>query len=110
MVSDSSWLSLTEAAKALPPIGGKRIHPSSLWRWCRRGVRGLKLRYARFGGRIAVQLSDIETFALDLAKLDAEHGPRLRNDKPATPRGRSEKQRAADVAAARAKLAEAGIA
>ena len=32
-------LSLPEACAALPRIAGKRPHTSTLWRWCKKGVR-----------------------------------------------------------------------
>lgn len=44
--------SLTDAARALPAIDGKRPHPSTIWRWCRRGIRDIRLEHVRLGHRV----------------------------------------------------------
>ncbi len=46
-------MSLTEATKVLPKVNGKRPAISTLWRWCRRGLRGVHLEYVRVGRNIA---------------------------------------------------------
>lgn len=45
-IQTESLLSLTEATKALPRVNGKRPSISTLWRWCRRGLRGVRLPVA----------------------------------------------------------------
>ena len=35
MLLDEKILTFTEASAQLPRLNGKRIHPSSLWRWAR---------------------------------------------------------------------------
>lgn len=40
---DEGLISLTEAAKLLPPVRGKRVSTSSLFRWVVRGKHGVKL-------------------------------------------------------------------
>ena len=51
-------VSLAEAAKTLPQIDGRRIHVSTLWRWARRGVRGVQLEYVRLGHRVCTSVPD----------------------------------------------------
>jgi hypothetical protein len=34
---------LSEAPAIMPRIGGKRPHKSTIWRWCRKGIRGINL-------------------------------------------------------------------
>ena len=51
-------LTLSEAARLLP---GKP-HPSTLWRWRRKGVRGVKLRTLSVGGRPWVTRAAIADF------------------------------------------------
>ncbi len=63
-------LSLTDAAKALPPIDGKRPHVSTIWRWVRRGVRGIRLEHVRLGHRVCTSQEALARFAQRLADAD----------------------------------------
>ena len=63
-------LTLCEAAKDLPALNGRRPHSSSLWRWCRRGLRGVHLEYVRLGGRICTSSEALSRFANALAAAD----------------------------------------
>ena len=45
-------ITLTEAAKLLPRVNGKKPAVCTLWRWCRKGLRGKFLAYVRVGRRI----------------------------------------------------------
>jgi hypothetical protein len=60
-------LSLADAVKVTP---GRPSIPT-LWRWCRIGLRGVRLPYLRFGRRIMVERSAIDDFARRLAGADA---------------------------------------
>ncbi len=47
---DEQLITLTEATKALPTVNGKRPAICTLWRWCRKGLRGVFLaEYVRVG-------------------------------------------------------------
>ena len=63
-------LSLGEMSRAAPPIDGKRPHPSTLYRWTTRGVRGVRLEYVRIGHRIATSREALARFAQQLAAVD----------------------------------------
>ncbi len=66
-----------ERAPAIPTI----------WRWCRRGIRGVTLAYVRQGRRIRVRREALLRFFEDLARADEplpEGGPWARE-----PRSRS---------------------
>lgn len=95
-------LSLTEAAKALPPIDGRRPHVSTLWRWIRKGVRGVHLEHGRYGRRIVTSREALARFAARLAEAD---------DTPTAPttpvasRRRTPAQRERDIAAAEREFA-----
>ena len=52
-INREKLVSLTEATKVLPSINGKRPAISTLWRWCRKGLRGERLEYVRIGRNIA---------------------------------------------------------
>ncbi|NOT01036.1 MAG: DUF1580 domain-containing protein [Phycisphaerales bacterium] len=68
MVAIETPLTFTEAAKALPPIGGKRVHASTIWRWARKGCRGVILETRRYGGRFVTTLESLDRFAKALAE------------------------------------------
>ena len=80
-ILDEQVLILNEAAKGVPPIDGKRPHISSLWRWCRIGIRAgngelVSLEYARLGRRIVTSREALSRFAQRLGEADAESGQR----------------------------------
>ena len=100
-------LSLTDAAKALPPVDGRRPHVSTIWRWCRRGVRGVHLEHARIGHRVVTSQQALSRFAQRLAETDAD--PPAQPVRQAGIRPRTERQRQRDVARAKRALDRAGI-
>lgn len=61
---------LTEATKILPPRNGKRIAICTLWRWCRKGLRGVRLEYVRIGRNIATSRQALNRFFTALAEAD----------------------------------------
>ena len=70
----SEYLPLTELAKRIPSTHGRRIHVSTLWRWCLRGVRGQRLAHLRLGRRCMSTVAAVEAFGKALAELPP--GPR----------------------------------
>lgn len=87
-------LTLPQAGKILP----HRPHSSTVWRWCRKGVRGIHCEYVRLGGRIFVTLAALEQFGAALAAADGQPAP-----PKSKPRTAAERTKA--VKAACAKLA-----
>ena len=77
MLSSEKVVSFTEAAKLLPEINGRRIHPSALWRWARKGVKGVRLETRRLGGRFVTSMEAIERFSKALAEVDLAAGSRI---------------------------------
>lgn len=65
-------LTLSQASKRLPRVNGKRIHVSTLWRWCRKGLKGICLEYSRVGRSIMVSEAALNQFFTSLAQADAE--------------------------------------
>lgn len=102
--------SLSEAAGRLPRINGRRPHVSTLWRWCRKGLKGVRLEYVRVGSKIAVSRQGLDRFFVELAAADAaaESTPPP-TQQPAAQKPRSEKARARAIEAARRKLKAAGV-
>jgi len=75
-------VSLSEAAKLLPKIDGRKIAVSTLWRWCRRGLRGEQLRYVRVGRKICTTHAALQRFFNRLTELDARVPPDTRSLPP----------------------------
>ena len=94
-VATEELLSLSEAAKVTPG----RPHVSTLWRWQKRGVRGVRLSTVIVGGRRFTSREAIEQFIAATTAAANGEAPPVR-----TPRQR---QRAID--AAERELAKAGI-
>ena len=46
---DEKLITLTEATRHLPKVDGKKVSVCTLWRWCRKGLRGAFLEYVRVG-------------------------------------------------------------
>ena len=65
-------LSLTDATKVLPRIGGRKPAISTLWRWCRKGLRGVSLEYLRYGRNIVTTRQALMRFFAALAQVDAQ--------------------------------------
>ena len=69
MLCDETVLSFADAAKALPLINGKRVHCSTLWRWGRKGISGVRLEVRRLGGRYVTSIEALDRFSLELANV-----------------------------------------
>lgn len=108
---NESVLSLAEAAASLPKLDGRRPHVSSLWRWCRKGLRGVRLEYVRIGQRLCTSAEALDRFANALAEADrlsrvSECGS---VSDPTHSHPRSARRREREVARARGRLAKVGI-
>ena len=75
MLHDEAVLTFTEAAKALPPLDGRRVHSSTLWRWARRGIRDVRLEVQRLGGRFYTSKEALERFTKALAEVEIPDRP-----------------------------------
>jgi hypothetical protein len=69
-IENETIVSLTEATKTLPRVNGKRPAISTLWRWCRKGLRGVRLEYIRVGRNIATSREALNRFFEALAQDD----------------------------------------
>lgn len=101
---------LNDAAKLLPRVGTKKIHTSTLWRWCKKGLRGTKLEYLRVGSKIVTTHEAMQRFFTTLAQLDENH-PQSSTYKPIRmkSRPRSDASRQRDIENAQAILVRAKI-
>ena len=62
-------ISLADAVEIIPEIDGKRPHISTLWRWCRRGIGGVKLDHVRLGHRICTTEDAVESIVSDRVSM-----------------------------------------
>ena len=72
---DEQLITLTEATRRLPKVDGKKISVCTLWRWCRRGLRGVSLEYVRVGRKICTTREALLRFFTDLAETDDPEPP-----------------------------------
>jgi len=52
LLADEDPITLTEAVRRLPKIGGRKICSGTVWQWCRNGLRGVELGYVRVARKI----------------------------------------------------------
>ena len=107
---DERLITLGEAAKLLPRVNGKKPAVCTLWRWCRKGLRGQFLEYVRVGRRIGTTREALLRFFTDLAELDERIEPD-RYARPASLKREpiTSRQRQRALAEADVILEEAGI-
>lgn len=74
--------SLSEAAKLVPKLNARRVHASTVLRWCRRGLRGVRLGYVRIGRRMATSAEALNRFFNALAEADGEAEDRADSEAP----------------------------
>lgn len=96
-MSAESLVPLSKAAGWVPPTRGRRVHPSTLWRWAERGVRGVNLEVVRVGGTVMTSQDALTRFFRALTDGTQAEAPR---------RGQALERK---HERAKARLAEAGI-
>jgi len=68
------FISLRAARAILPRVDGKRVNYSTLRRWTREGVHGVRLETVRIGTRVATTRAALERFLAETAAA-APGGP-----------------------------------
>jgi hypothetical protein len=97
----TAYVTLTEAAKLIPGrASGRRVSVTTLWRWCIRGVHGVRLRSVLVGGHRCTTRTWLQEFIE--AITSAAEPPERTSPQVRTPRQR---QSAADRAAEELKAA-----
>jgi hypothetical protein len=105
-IGQETMLSLAEASKVLPTFRGGRVHVSTLWRWCRKGCKGVRLEYGRLGARIVTSEEALGRFMRALAALDEQP---LSASAPARHLKRRDAQRTTEIGRADAMLQREGF-
>ena len=62
-------MSLPEATTYLRGLTGKKPHISTIWRWCLKGCKGVRLESICVGGRRMVSAAAIDRFIEDCTRL-----------------------------------------
>ena len=107
---DEELLSLNEAAKMLLRVDGRKVSTCALWRWARRGLRGVQLDYCRVGRKLCTTRGALRRFFSELAELDersspdARSPPRFLRRRPITSRQRQRALAEADTILKRARI------
>ena len=70
----NNYMTLSEVAKHLPRLNGRKVHVATLWRWCRKGCHGVHLQYFCIGRSIMVTEAGLNRFFTELAKVDDTSG------------------------------------
>lgn len=65
-------ITLAEGARRLPRIDGKKVCVCTIWRWCKRGLRGVRLEYVRVGRKICTSQPALRRFFAELSALDRQ--------------------------------------
>ena len=105
-MEENQFLTLPEAA-ALLGRGGRKPSTASVWRWCRKGCRGVRLAYLRIGRELRITPQALQDFGTALAATDRP----LDAGKPSVfpARKPSPARRQKEIAAAEARLAGRGL-
>ena len=110
MVTTENRIKLGEAAQRFG------VHPSAIWRWCRRGLLAsngarVRLTHTRFGRTIYTTEAALDAFGAELAHADVERFESA--DAAARPAAdtppRSESRREKEIARAERDLQRAGV-
>ena len=60
-------ISIRDAAASFPSIGGRKQATSTVYRWCRHGINGIRLEYVRVGRSMATSRNALDRFLRRLA-------------------------------------------
>ncbi len=79
-ISHDKLLDFAAATRLLPP--GSRPSYTTWWRWCRRGVRGVKLETVLLGGRRYTSEAAMKDFVAAITSRDAGQFPAACSPQP----------------------------
>jgi hypothetical protein len=62
-------VTFAEAAALLPTLHGKRVSTTSVWRWARKGLFGVRLEAIRIGARFLTSVEALDRFNLAVGAI-----------------------------------------
>jgi len=98
-------LTMTEAAKACPEVGGKLPSTVTMWRWATKGRRGVKLEHVWIGRHMLTTETALNAFFNGIANAPTV----VREPPPQRATQQSEKQREQSIANVKRNLAALGV-
>jgi hypothetical protein len=63
---------LAEASNRLLEITKRKVHPSTIWRWCHQGLGGVKLEFINVGVKTFTSIEGLQRFCIALAQLNRD--------------------------------------
>jgi hypothetical protein len=99
-------MALTDAATYLGRITGQKPHVSTLWRWCLKGCKGVKLDSICLGGKRLVTAAAIDQFidASTRRQTEAQTPPPAASPRPPAHVMRHNERRRSEIEAARQRI------
>jgi hypothetical protein len=108
-MSKETVFGLCEAAKYVPRTSNRPVHHSTIWRWCRVGIRGVKVEHLMVGSRCVTSREALNRFFQKLSELPPASAEPDDLSPPLRASKRTPARRRSDVDRAKADLASAGI-
>jgi len=71
-LAEEQLLTFSQAVERLPEVNGRRRAPSTLYRWRRHGINGVRLDYVRIGRTMATSQEAVERFLAALTEADEQ--------------------------------------
>ena len=104
MFTDETLLTFGEAVRELPAPNGRKVHVSTLWRWSREGLNGVRLETVRFGRRLLTSVEAVERFCDRVARQDAHEIRQVSAPRRSPEQTRSATRREQDIERAQRQL------
>lgn len=109
MLQNEKIITFGRAAELLPQVNGKRVHSTSVWRWARKGLRGVRLDCLRIGGRFVTSMEAVERFTEALANVPVGPVDSASRRPLVKPKRRSKSRHDRAVGRSHARLVAAGV-
>lgn len=75
-------VTFSEACRHLPRRRrGRKVHPSTIWRWAKHGLRGHRLEVIKIGGQTCTSLEAMQRFFDLLSEYGSEQRIQTRNER-----------------------------
>jgi hypothetical protein len=85
-LSREELLTLAQAGRVRPPgRKGRPLHPSTIYRWISRGLRGVRLEAIRLGGTLYTSREALQRFAERLTHSSFATAPSAATNQPTSP-------------------------
>ena len=101
LIAHERPMTLPAAAKEFGRISGRTPHVATVWRWCSRGVRGVRLESLVIGGTRLVTQDAIDRFLAATNGKGATANPGIER---AVAESHEQSRRRAEIEAARSRL------